>query len=368
MRRAYTAVTREDDVDGDIVLRTTYKDRKLFLEDECPVCCVVFGSEFAVFQSCGHVVCGACAAKLPRVSRVSRVSHGPDGSDAGCPMCPMCRTGGDIKVHTVDDAEFKRAMRAAGTMVPVRATEQAEDDARNSSVRYGKAVSADGLEGLFVEIQLRCQEGVVPAAHVPLIRRTFVVVDVSGSMAPVIPSIDLGPLVSSLVGTWLCIVTFGSEVDTIYEGVVAAGDVAPKLVSDGTTNLHGALDHVRRKIETVEAVEAAEAAEACGEVDGFDGVYDVMIVTDGEPDDAELAVLAIARVKKACFQLDVPAVARMHALRDTEREIAQYGEFPEIGAMVDGAKRGIVAGAEAERLHSTATAASVTAIARACTL
>ena len=80
-----------------------------------------------------------------------------------------------------------------------------------------------------------------------------------------------------------------------------------------------------------------------------------------------LSMTAIARVKKACFQLDVPAVARMHALRDTEREIAQYGEFPEIGAMVDGAKRGIVAGAEAERLHSTATAASVTAIARACT-
>ena len=76
---------------------------------------------------------------------------------------------------------------------------------------------------------------------------------------------------------------------------------------------------------------------------------------------ALLSMTAIARVKKACF----PA---RRAGRDTEREIAQYGEFPEIGAMVDGAKRGIVAGAEAERLHSTATAASVTAIARACTL
>ncbi len=326
-------------------------------------------------------------------------------------------------------------------------------------------------------------------------------------MAPVIPSIDLSPLVASLAGTWLCVVTFGTEVNTIYEGVVEAGDVAPTLFSDGTTNLHGALDHVRRKIDALGGLDG---------LDGLDSMYDVMIVTDGEPDDRELAVIAmralketgrasvylvgtgpsyvfancsrllddhtdefehaepesvcgaltrggsvrvrvvgspesrmyyngtvtapvdgehtffarptnhaspiastasaiaahvvftgdilletmlvdgslvaarhdaalgyrvrgallsmttIARVKQACFQLDAgaPAVARMHSLRVAERELAQYGEFPgcaAIAEMILEAKRAVESGAEAERLHSTATAASVTAIARACT-
>ena len=473
MRRAYTAAGAEDDVDADIELRASCKDRKLFLDDDCPVCCALFESEFAVFQ-CGHVVCGACAAKLPRVSRVV--------------ACPMCRRPCpcEINVHVVDDANFKRAMRSAGTMLPVRATESgaADADAQGAqNVRYGKAVSEDGLEGMFVEIQL------VPAAH-SRIRRTVVVVDVSGSMSPVIDTIDLGPLVASLVGTWLCVVTFGTSVDTIFEGVVKPGDVAPKLVSDGTTNLHGALDHVRRKIEAVEAIEAAQAADA------VEAVCDVMIVTDGEPDDAELAVLAmralketgrasvhlvgtgpsynfancsklldnrteefehvppervigaltrgasvrvrvagspcsrmylngtvtapvdgehcffasaaahvvftgpidlgsmlvdgnrvsakhdaslgyrvrgallsmtaIARVKKACFELDAPAVARMHTLRDTEREIAQDGEFPDIVAMVAEGRLAVERGAE--RIQSTAMADSATAIARACTM
>ena len=477
MRRAYTAAGAEDDVDADIELRASCKDRKLFLENECPVCCVLFESEFAVFQ-CGHVVCGACAAKLPRVSH---------GSEVACPMCPMCRRASyNIKVHTVDDAEFKRAMRAAGTMVPVRVEQAAaEADAQGAIVRYGKAVSESGLCGLFVEIQR--QDEVVPAHS--RIRRTVVVVDVSGSMSPVIDTIDLGPLVASLVGTWLCVVTFGTSVDTIFEGVVKPGDVAPRLVSDGTTNLHGALDYVRRKIEAVEAAQAADAVEA-------EGVYDVLIVTDGEPDDAELAVLAmralketgrasvhlvgtgpsynfancsklldnrteefehvppervigaltrcasvrvrvagspcsrmyldgtvtapvdgehcffasaaahvvftgpidlgsmlvdgnrvsakhdaslgyrvrgallsmtaIARVKRACFELDVPAVARMHTLRDTEREIAQYGEFPDIVAMVAEGRLAVERGAE--RIQSTAMADSATAIARACTM
>lgn len=475
MRRAYTAAGAEDDVDADIELRASCKDRKLFLENECPVCCVLFESEFAVFQ-CGHVVCGACAAKLPRVS------HGPEVA------CPMCRRASYISAHTVDDAEFKRAMRSAGTMVPVR-VEQAAPAQGNvqgaRTVRYGTAVSEGGLCGLFVEIQR--QDEVVPAHS--RIRRTVVVVDVSGSMSPVIDTIDLGPLVASLVGTWLCVVTFGTSVDTIFEGVVKPGDVAPRLVSDGTTNLHGALDYVRRKIEAIEAAQAVEA----------EGVYDVMIVTDGEPDDAELAVLAmralketgrasvhlvgtgpsynfancsklldnrteefehvqpelvigaltrgasvrvrvagspcsrmylngtvtapvdgehcffatsgaaaahvvftgpidlgsmlvdgnrvsakhdaslgyrvrgallsmtaIARVKRACFELDAPAVARMHTLRDTEREIAQYGEFPDIVAMVAEGRLAVERGAE--RIQSTAMADSATAIARACTM
>ena len=469
MRRAYTAAGAEDDVDADIELRACYKERKLFFCDECPVCTCAF-LEFAVFQ-CGHVVCGACAAKLPRVS------HGPDGPEVACPMCR--RTGG-VKVHVVDDAEFKRAMRAAGTMVPARVEQaaNAENSQGARTVRYGKAVSEGGLDGLLVEIQR--QDEVVPAHS--RIRRTVVVVDVSGSMSPVIDTIDLGPLVASLVGTWLCVVTFGTSVDTIFEGVVKPGDVAPRLVSDGTTNLHGALDYVRRKIEAVEAAQA-------------EGVCDVMIVTDGEPDDADLAVLAmralketgrasvhlvgtgpsynfancsklldyrteefehvqpelvigaltrgasvrvrvagspesrmylngtvtapvdgehcffasaaahvvftgpidlgsmlvdgnrvsarhdaslgyrvrgallsmtaIARVKRACFELDVPAVARMHTLRDTEREIAQYGEFPEIVAMVARGRLAVERGAE--RIQSTAMADSVTAIARACT-
>ena len=489
MRRAYTAAGAEDDVDADIELRASCKDRKLFLENECPVCCVLFESEFAVFQ-CGHVVCGACAAKLPRVS------HGPYGPEVACPMCRRTGRTGDFKLHVVDDAEFKRAMRAAGTMVPVRATEQAAnaENVQGASVRYGKAVSEGGLCGLFVEIQR--QDEVVPAHS--RIRRTVVVVDVSGSMSPVIDTIDLGPLVASLVGTWLCVVTFGTSVDTIFEGVVKPGDVAPRLVSDGTTNLHGALDYVRRKIEAVEAVEAADAVEAAQAAQA-EGVYDVMIVTDGDPDDAELAVLAmralketgrasvhlvgtgpgynfancsklldnrteefehvqpelvigaltrgasvrvrvagspcsrmylngtvtapvdgehcffatsgaaaahvvftgpidlgsmlvdgnrvsakhdaslgyrvrgallsmtaIARVKRACFELDAPAVARMHTLRDTEREIAHYGEFPDIVAMVAEGRLAVERGAE--RIQSTAMADSATAIARACTM
>ena len=470
MRRAYTAAGAEDDVDADIELRASCKDRKLFLENECPVCCVPFESEFAVFQ-CGHVVCGACAAKLPRVSH---------GSEVACPMCRRTgRTGrtGDIKVHTVDDAEFKRAMRAAGTMVPVRVEQAANADAQGAIVRYGKAVSEGGLEGLFLEIQR--QDEVVPAHS--RIRRTLVLVDVSGSMSPAIETIDLGPLVASLVGTWLCVVTFGTGVDTVFEGVVKPGDVAPRLVSDGTTNLHGALDHVRRKIE-------AEAAES----------YDVLIVTDGDPDDPELAVLAmralketgnasvflvgtgpsynfancsklldyhteefehaepervcaaltrgasvrvrvagspesrmylngtvtapvdgehaffasavahvvftgrvdlgsmlvdgkpaaarhdaslgykvraallsmisIARVKRACFELEVPAVARMHTLRGTERELAEHGDFPgrnEIDAMILDGKRAVESGAE--RVRSTAMADTANTVARACT-
>jgi len=479
MRRAYTAVTRdEDDVDADIELRACYKGRNLFFDDECPVCMCEF-AEYAVFSSCGHVVCGSCALGMLGSSQRSY--------DAAALTCPMCRQTGGVRVHAVEgDAAFKRAMRSAGTMAPRLRAGSADADAQCApSVRYGTAVSEDGLSGIFVEIQA------AQAAQVPRMRRTFVLVDVSGSMAPVIPSIDLGPLVASLVGTWLCVVTFGTEVDTIYEGVVAAGDVAPNLFSDGTTNLHGALDHVRRKIET------------CGELDGFDGVYAVLLVTDGEPDDRELAVIAmralketarasvhlvgtgpsyvfancsrlldnhteefehaepegvcgaltrgcsvrvrvagspdsrmyyngtvtapvdgvhaffapsaaaavhvvftgdislgtmrldgnlvaarhdaslgyrvrgallsmtaIARVKKACFELDAPAVARMHALRDTEREIAQYGELPNIqhiAEMILEAKRAVESGAEAERLHSTSVARSVTAIGRACT-
>jgi hypothetical protein len=496
MRRAYTAVTRdEDDVDADIELRACYKDRKLFFDDQCPVCMCEF-AEYAVFNSCGHVVCGACAVGMLAFSQQRQHSY-----DTTARTCPMCRERGDVTLHEVDDAAYKRAMRSAGTMAPRLRAEAANAAAADAqcaqSVRYGTAVSEDGLNGIFVEIQAA---QAAHAAQVPRMRRTFVVVDVSGSMAPVIPSIDLGPLVASLVGTWLCIVTFGTEVDTIYEGVVAAGDVAPNLFSDGTTNLHGALDHVRRKIEA--------CGEDCREVDGscgFDGAYDVMIVTDGEPDNPDLAVLAmralketarasvylvgtgpsyvfancsrlldfrthefehaepdlvcgaltsrgcsgrvrvagapesrmyyngavtapvdgvhaffarngaahvvftglidletmlvdgnlvaarhdaalgyrvrgallsmtaIARVKKACFDLDAPAVARMHTLRDTERELAEYeatAEFPGCAAiveMIDGAKRGIVDGAEAERLHSTSVARSVTAIGRACT-
>ena len=471
MRRAYTAAGVED-VDADIELRAAYKDRRLFLDDECPVCMGAF-STFAVFATCGHVTCGACAAKLPRVS------NGPDGSEVAC---PMCRRASDIKVHAVDDAEFKRAMRAASTMVPVRVCADAAEpvfgaaEGAEGAVRYGRAVSEYGLEGLFVEIQAPARAN----------RRTCLVVDISGSMSPAIPCMDLDPLVASLVGTSLCVVTFGTSVDTIFEGVVKPGDGAPKLVSDGTTNLHGALDHVRRKIEAVEAAEAAEAAEGC----------DVLIVTDGEPDDAELAVLAmralketgrasvflvgtgpsynfancsklldyhteefqhaepelvcaaltraasvrvrvagspesrmylngtvtapvdgvhaffassvahvvftgrvdlgsmlvdgkpaaarhdaslgykirpallsmisLARVKRACFQLEVPAVARMHTLRDTERAIAEY-EFPhgELAEMILAGKRAIEGGAE--RARSTAMADTATLVARACT-
>jgi hypothetical protein len=386
----------------------------------------------------------------------------------------MCRETGGVKLHSVDEAEFKRAMRSAGTMAPrVREAAKAAD-ADAAQARYGKAVSEDGLEGLFVEIQ---------CAGASRVSRRFVVVDISGSMTPVIPLLDFGPLFASLVGTWLCIVTFGTEVSTVFEGVVSAGDKAPNLVADGTTNLHSALDHVRRKIEA----------------DGLDGVYDVVLVTDGEPDDPELSVgamralketgrasvyfvgtgpnynfdnckklldyhcedfkhvepekvcgallargssvrvrvagsqdsrmflngtvtapvdgehaffahsgaahvvftgnidlgtmlvdgsrvsarheeslgyrirgallamTAIARVKKACFELEVPAVARMHTLRHTARELAEH-EFPGrpgILEMIEEGKRAIETGAE--RLRSTATASSVTAVARACT-
>ena len=81
---------------------------------------------------------------------------------------------------------------------------------------------------------------------------------------------------------------------------------------------------------------------------------------------ALLSMTAIARVKKACFELDAPAVARMHTLRDTEREIAQYGEFPDIVAMVAEGRLAVERGAE--RIQSTAMADSATAIARACTM
>ncbi len=79
---------------------------------------------------------------------------------------------------------------------------------------------------------------------------------------------------------------------------------------------------------------------------------------------ALLAMTAIARVKKACFELDVPAVARMHSLRGTERVLAEYG-VADLVAMLDGAKRAVEQGAE--RLHSNSVARSVTAIGRACT-
>jgi hypothetical protein len=302
-------------------------------------------------------------------------------------------------------------------------------------------------------------------------------------MTPVIPLLDFGPLVASMVGTWLCVVTFGTDVATVFEGVVSAGDKVPDLVADGTTNLHAALDHVRRKIEAAGA---------------YTRDYDVLLVTDGEPDDPELAVgamralketgrasvylvgtgpsynfdncrklldyrceefehvqpekvcgallargssvrvrvagapesrmylngtvtapvdgehvffangavhvvftgtvdvgtmlvdgkrvaarhddslgyrirgallsmTAIARVKKACFELEVPAVARMHTLRHTARELAEH-EFPGrhgILEMIEEGQRAVETGAE--RLRSTATASTVTAIARACT-
>ena len=471
MRRACTAAGFDDDVDADIALRGSYKGRRLFLDAECPVCMCPFASEFAVFQICGHVTCGACAGRL--------LDSG--ARETALAPCPMCRRASAIKVHAVDDAEFKRAMRSAGTMAPrVRAeerAEQAEAERNGRGVRYGTAVSEDGLEGLFVEIQT------APGAAHALIRRTLVLVDVSGSMSPAIETIDLGPLVASLVGTWLCVVTFGTSVDTVFEGVVKPSDVAPRLVSDGTTNLHGALDHVRRKIEAAQAAQAAEG-------------YDVLIVTDGEPDDPELAVLAmralketgkasvylvgtgpsynfancsklldyhteefqhaepervcaaltrdagvrvrvagspesrmylngtvtapvdgehaffassvahvvftgrvdlgsmlvdgkpvaarheatlgykiraallsmisLARVKRACFELEVPAVARMHTLRETERAIAEY-EFPneELAAMILAGKRAIEGGAE--RARSTAMADTATLVARACT-
>ena len=81
---------------------------------------------------------------------------------------------------------------------------------------------------------------------------------------------------------------------------------------------------------------------------------------------ALLAMTAITRVKKACFELDVPAVARMHSLRGTERALAEYGVAdPDVVAMLDGAKRAVEQCAE--RLHSTSAARSVTAIGRACT-
>jgi uncharacterized protein YegL len=493
MRRAYTAAGSDTDVDGDIELRAAHKDRKLFLDDECPVCCAPFGSEYAVFQ-CGHVVCGACAARM-----LGFWEHPSQGAEDAAFPCPMCRRAGTIKLHAVEDAEFTRAMRSAGTMAPrlrAAATEKAEKDetaekaegnengAQSVQARYGTAVSADGLEGLFVEIQVQDQvQGPQGEAGSSRVSRRFVVVDISGSMTSAIALLDFGPLVASMVGTWLCVVTFGTDVATVFEGVVSAGDAAPTFVANGTTNLHSALDHVRRKIE-------ADGA--------YTGDYDVLLVTDGEPDDPELAVgamralkgtgrasvylvgtgpnynfdncrrlleyrceefehaepekvcgallargssarvrvagapesrmylngtvtapvdgehvffanrdahavftgtvdvgtmlvdgkrvaarhddslgyrirgallsmTAIARVKKACFELEVPAVARMHTLRHTARELAEH-EFPGrhgILEMIEEGQRAVETGAE--RLRSTATASTVTAIARACT-
>jgi hypothetical protein len=47
------------------------------------------------------------------------------------------------------------------------------------------------------------------------VSRRFVVVDISGSMTSAIALLDFGPLVASMVGTWLCVVTFGTDVATV---------------------------------------------------------------------------------------------------------------------------------------------------------
>jgi len=235
--------------DADIAIRAAC-NKKLFLEEACPVCFGELGRSVAICNE-GHAMCVACNAAW----------------SGGCPVC-RDRT---VEVVTLADDEhdlaFERDMRVAASMLPHERAVPA-DVPTDALATYG-AASGEGVAAVLVS--MRPAESALGSAVGPTARRAVcVLIDVSASMLGYIARIDLRPLFAECAqtGAVLLVATFGTCAQTVFgPAVVTGSDSPPALHAGGSTALHLGLDHVRTLLESM-----------------GHGVGEVRVVTDGEAD------------------------------------------------------------------------------------
>jgi hypothetical protein len=281
MRRAMTCVVEDRAFAPGKLYRPDGSDAFATALDDCVVC-LEAPSRFVV-APCGHAVCSSCAAKL--------------GETRPCPTCRVVASADEMSTLELPESmlaefrSFEREVAKLGTCVP-RGAAGRTCPSRPTDISFGLASLEDGTQALLLDVPpnaLRVAE---------LANGLVFVLDESSSMSE-----DWRAMHAELRGTLEALCDGPTYVAFVSFSTTARLRVEPRLlVRERIDDVLVALDDFGGGMTNVDlalrlADETAKSMRELVRRDGANATPTIVVVTDGDPSDAERAALALARTE-----------------------------------------------------------------------